>query len=153
MEEFRERQKEQRKKVPAKNLFCAGNQKIVACGFLLTLVFFLTVCSLTQFEVIMEKVQRTKVSLFKKTIDVRTICIIVMIYEYQTSCVFRALEITVLWRFQLPLYIIVAQVNCIQEKFQCSYKLLVYARKVLSEKASAEGGVWPSIFKLYIRGR
>ncbi|XP_062276870.1 proline-serine-threonine phosphatase-interacting protein 1a isoform X1 [Scomber scombrus] len=66
MEQFRERQKEQRKKVLKRSLSSSfayrGNLKKRCCFLSLTSCF-------SQFEVVMDKVQKTKVSLYKKTIE------------------------------------------------------------------------------------
>lgn len=69
MEQFRERQKEQRKKVSVTNTCqLAGMQvKCEQQRLSLTLSLF------SQYEVLLEKVHKTKVSLYKKTIDVRLV--------------------------------------------------------------------------------
>lgn len=67
MEQFRERQKEQRKKVSVTStcrLICVWVNSEQLC---------LILSVLSQYEVLMEKVHKTKISLYKKTIDVRSV--------------------------------------------------------------------------------
>lgn len=69
MEHFRERQKEQRKKVPVNSACPLICMQVISEQWRL----WLTLSILSQYEVLMEKVHKTKVSLYKKTIDVRSV--------------------------------------------------------------------------------
>lgn len=67
MEQFRERQKEQRKKV------CVTSTCLLICVWVNSEQLCLTLSVLSQYDVLIEKVHKTKVSLYKKTVDVRSV--------------------------------------------------------------------------------